>query len=1217
MTGIGFFRDHGPRGIVHARRFGSVVSAVALALCGALLVTAFAAGQVEAATPVIQNTSSTNSQTNWLESFTVSDNSGRESNRVWVTLTVKHDPGRKVTGIRIDDDYNGTDNASTATLRAVTAQQPTIVNGYDYSRISYNYLAPTSGTGLSCNVITGGTDRATVPLRIRAELDNGEQTATSTSNLRWTRSDCTSRDDYPQLFNRAQSATSVNVGDSVTFTFTGDDTDSGLTSNQAFGGLNWRLRRLSDGTTTTPQKVCYGSVDNTQQTLTVPFTRRGRWVVEAELLNENNTCGTNPDAGGWFYVGAVDVNTAAADSPELTLNATRPQINGTSTVTATFNDADDQSNEGAVQILEWDLDQNTTNGVSGFETAQLGDWKTGISSPQTKTINTTGMAPGLKTVRARVTDNGAMSAADNIRRTKLVTTTFLVDTPPVALPDGLRTVAGTALPLTLSGTDVDNDSLAYTVTDPPDHGTLTGSGASRVYTPDPGYAGVDSFDFEAADGYGGTGTATVTVRVDPDIRGFAGPSGTRDSRAGEIEFDSSVPGATFECQIDDSSWTSCTSPWSLTDLDEGEHTMRTRVTANGLTNPDVAAATWTVDAFPSVQINAQPDAQSNSSSAAVDFSLSEAGATETPTSECRLDDLPWAPCHSPVSFDDLDDGAHTIEIRATDAKGKQKVEPVSWTVATAGTRTSFEDLAVDDFTRKTTATFAFSATGDVASFECSLDDAAWEACSSPLELTDLAEGSHTIRVRSIDSVGTPESSPAQYSWTVDRTIPVVHITAGPEGPTPAGPGAFVFSSNESFSTFECKLDDGDYAACESPFALPDDLADGPHTFRVAARDRAGNRSLAPSREFRVLSVAPEAVLEGGPSQGELTSSGLARFEFSSASPVAGFECSVDDGDWVPCASPATVTGLIDGPHTFAVRAIDAVGNRSATPTVRSWTVDTTAPETSFTDGPGALAKTATAQLSFSSSEPGSTFECSLDGAAFAPCASPAEYPGLADGRHQLRVRAIDPAGNRDQSPAAREWVVDTSAPPPPDPPDQPSQTGPCTFKVKQDSCDDPFLVVTAKAPLRKAPGKAALKFELGSGGPEVGRAVIRFTGALNVLPKSGKAGRKIGQVVFTGAERRVQGLKLPGKIGSQNVVAGDPKADSGPLVILKRRTIVFKRVPAGTTGLQLKLRNTAGLKVKTTVCGTRFWSALMTDTNSNQTDVSTRADVTCIRKASR
>jgi hypothetical protein len=53
---------------------------------------------------------------------------------------------------------------------------------------------------------------------------------------------------------------------------------------------------------------------------------------------------------------------------------------------------------------------------------------------------------------------------------------------------------------------------------------------------------------------------------------------------------------------------------------------------------------------------------------------------------------------------------------------------------------------------------------------------------------------------------------------------------------------------------------------------------------------------------------------------------------------------------------------------------------------------------------------------FGSTEPGSTFACSLDGGAFAPCASPFGAK-LRRGAHTLAVRATDSSGNVDQTPA--------------------------------------------------------------------------------------------------------------------------------------------------------------------------------------------------------
>jgi hypothetical protein len=90
-------------------------------------------------------------------------------------------------------------------------------------------------------------------------------------------------------------------------------------------------------------------------------------------------------------------------------------------------------------------------------------------------------------------------------------------------------------------------------------------------------------------------------------------------------------------------------------------------------------------------------------------------------------------------------------------------------------------------------------------------------------------------------------------------------------------------------------------------------------------------------------------------------------------------------------------------------------------------VDTTAPETTIDDGPADPTNSTSATYTFSASETGSTFACALDGAAFTGCTSPRQFTGLAPGSHTFQVRATDPAGNTDPSPATHTWTVSASS----------------------------------------------------------------------------------------------------------------------------------------------------------------------------------------------
>lgn len=83
------------------------------------------------------------------------------------------------------------------------------------------------------------------------------------------------------------------------------------------------------------------------------------------------------------------------------------------------------------------------------------------------------------------------------------------------------------------------------------------------------------------------------------------------------------------------------------------------------------------------------------------------------------------------------------------------------------------------------------------------------------------------------------------------------------------------------------------------------------------------------------------------------------------------------------------------------------------------------PQTTITRAPSGKISEDRAKLRFTSNEAGSTFECKLDEKSFDGCASPKSYRKLADGKHEVHVRAIDPAGNVDPTPTEAVFRVDT------------------------------------------------------------------------------------------------------------------------------------------------------------------------------------------------
>jgi hypothetical protein len=287
----------------------------------------------------------------------------------------------------------------------------------------------------------------------------------------------------------------------------------------------------------------------------------------------------------------------------------------------------------------------------------------------------------------------------------------------------------------------------------------------------------------------------------------------------------------------------------------------------------------------------------------------------------------------------------------------------------------------------------------------------------------------------------------------DSTPPDTTITSGPGDPTTSTSASLAFTSSESGSTFECKLDAGPYAACTSPKSYSG-LAAGQHTFSVRATDAAGNTDASPATRTWTIGTAsdttpPDTTISAGP--GGPTNDTTPTFAFTSSEAGSTFACRVDGGAYAACASPWTTAALADGSHTVSVRATDAAGNTDATPATRGFTVDTVAPRTTITSAPSGNADSTDASVTFAVNEAGSTSECRLDGGAWSPCTSPYQVSGLAAGSHSVGVRSTDPAGNVESPGASASWTVGSGSasgePPPANAPPTVQLTAPAVGSV--------------------------------------------------------------------------------------------------------------------------------------------------------------------------
>jgi hypothetical protein len=262
-----------------------------------------------------------------------------------------------------------------------------------------------------------------------------------------------------------------------------------------------------------------------------------------------------------------------------------------------------------------------------------------------------------------------------------------------------------------------------------------------------------------------------TVDVTPPDTNFTdSPANGQSGPSASWSFDSTEANSTFQCSLDGGAFASCTSPKTFNSLTQGLHVIQVRARDQaGNNDSSPALGFWTADATPpETTITQAPSGFDSATSTDIVFSSNEANSTFM----CSLDGAPATACNSPDHLSGLADGAHSFSVQAIDAVGN--VDPTAakaqWTVDSTPPDTTLTAMPAA-LTTFDSAQFKFTTAEPNATFECSMDGEQFAACTSPQNPIMLTEGSHTFAVRARDLKGNLDPTPAQFTWTVDRTRP--------------------------------------------------------------------------------------------------------------------------------------------------------------------------------------------------------------------------------------------------------------------------------------------------------------------------------------------------------------------------------------------------------------------------------------------------------------
>lgn len=503
---------------------------------------------------------------------------------------------------------------------------------------------------------------------------------------------------------------------------------------------------------------------------------------------------------------------------------------------------------------------------------------------------------GEDTFTYKACDDAATLACAEPVQVKI--TVSSVNDAPTAKDDSATTPGDVPKNIDVLANDTDADGEALTIQEyTQGSGGMVTENPDRTlkYTPDDTFTGEDTFTYTVADGNGGTAKATVTVNVTPAVNDP--PASKDDSYTTKEDNDLSIsaPGALEnDTDPENDPLTAVEAEGStngtLTLVEDGSFTYKpdkdyngtdtfTYKATDGQDPGNTSTVTITVDA-----VNDQPVANPDSATTPRDNAVK----ISVLTNDKDADGDQLTVSNSTQPSNGQSDCTQAGECTYTPGSGFTGQDSFDYTAAdgNGGANTTTVSVAVEEpppppetnitsgpegLTNSDTASFAFTSDRQEVTYECKLDGAAFEKCSSPNEYTSLSQGSHTFEVRAVDSLNQTDVSPAKRTFTVDTNAPTVNapdeqFLVPSQLGTPDIPVRITWSGSDDRSgivryELQHSVDGGPFATLDLPEplarALTPDLKQGTHRFRIRAQDEAGNWSAYKTGPSFVLSAYQE------------------------------------------------------------------------------------------------------------------------------------------------------------------------------------------------------------------------------------------------------------------------------------------------------------------------------------------------------------------------
>lgn len=402
----------------------------------------------------------------------------------------------------------------------------------------------------------------------------------------------------------------------------------------------------------------------------------------------------------------------------------------------------------------------------------------------------------------------------------------------------------------------------------------------------------------------------------------------------------------------------------------------------------------------------------------------------------------------PLVLTSLAQGPHTLSVIGIDAAGNVQLAPttLSWTVDSIPPAVT---LSGGPSSNTTARDAGFSVSGAVR-YKYALDTGAYGPetdVNTPISLTGLADGPHTLFVIGQDENGNWQKTPTTFTWIIQTTPPAVTIDPLPSptkstrltGTVQAGSAVSITLRNLTDGTQST----GSAAVTGSTWNYTFSATTG-KTYRVTATATSPAGTIAStSIDFLFDSTPPSLTISPlpAPLPGTTTPIGTqhAVFTISASEPLAGYTWKLDSGpvsDTIPASRPLILSNVPAGPHTLTVTGTDMAGN-SGVKSV-TWSVDPTlVPTAAVTPSPPPFTNAAATSLSITGA---SSYRISVvsspAGAVITPgsnvttsATAPVTVDPMPEGTYILSIfGSVDDGATWQEYPTTVAWVVDRTRP---------------------------------------------------------------------------------------------------------------------------------------------------------------------------------------------